>query len=43
MGILYLTSSIASSNFSIGFESIVMILIGIASGALGGIIGVNLK
>jgi putative membrane protein (TIGR04086 family) len=43
MGILYIVSSILTSNFKIGMESIVMILIGISSGIIGGIIGANLK
>lgn len=40
---LYIYSSILSKNFAIGSESIVMIVIGVACGALGGIIGANLK
>ena len=43
MIILYLISSIANSNFSLNTESIVMILTGIVSGAIGGIFGANLK
>ncbi len=43
MLILYLISSFSSMNFSIGTESITMILIGVVCGALGGIIGVNIK
>ena len=40
---LYLISSFSSMNFSIGTESIVMIVVGIICGGLGGIVGVNLK
>ena len=43
MLILYLISSFSNMNFSIGFESIVMITVGIICGALGGIVGVNYK
>jgi putative membrane protein (TIGR04086 family) len=43
MAILYFVSSILSSNFKIGIESIAMISVGIVSGILGGIIGANLK
>jgi len=41
--LLYLISSIISNDFSIGFGSIIMIVLGIISGMLGGILGVNLK
>jgi putative membrane protein (TIGR04086 family) len=43
MLILYLISSICASNFLIGLEGIMMIVIGIFAGMLGGIIGANLK
>ena len=43
MCFLYLISSILSSDFSVGIESIVMILTGIICGMFGGIIGANLK
>lgn len=43
MLILYLLSSISNAEFSIGMASIIMILISIACGAIGGILGVNLK
>lgn len=43
MLILYLLSSISNSEFSVGMASIMMILISIACGAIGGILGVNLK
>lgn len=40
---LYLFSSIFTGNFSLDINSFVMIAIGVASGMIGGIIGVNLK
>lgn len=40
---LYLISSLIYTGFSINGYSIFMILIGILSGAIGGIVGVNLK
>ena len=40
---LYLISSIISAKFNINISSIIMIFIGMASGVLGGIIGVNSK
>ena len=43
MTILYLISSIASGNFSLAIEGIVMIIVWVISGAVGGIIGANLK
>lgn len=43
MTILYLISSIASGNFVLTIEGIVMIIVGVISGAVGGIIGANLK
>jgi len=43
IGILYLTSSIINSDFSLGSESIIMILTGILAGIIGGIIGANIK
>lgn len=43
MMILYIFSSLLSHNFSLGKESIVMILVGIMCGGIGGIIGANLK
>lgn len=43
MLIIYIISSIITGNFSLGLGSIIMILLGILSGAIGGIIGVNIK
>lgn len=43
MLILYIFSSLMSHNFSLGKESIIMILVGILCGSVGGIIGANLK
>lgn len=41
--ILYLISSILNTGFSLNMYSIGMIIIGIIAGAIGGIVGVNLK
>lgn len=43
MLILYLTSSFLNFNFSLNFNAIIMIALGILGGAIGGILGVNLK
>lgn len=43
MIILYLISSIMNANFGLTIETIFMILFGIIGGAVGGILGVNLK
>lgn len=43
MIILYLVSSILNSDFALNFNSIIMIAMGIVGGAVGGIIGINLK
>ena len=43
MAILYITSSIINFNFSLNLNSIVMIAFGVIGGAIGGILGVNLK
>ena len=43
MVLLYLISSIASGNFSLKIEGIIMIIVGIVSGSVGGILGANLK
>lgn len=43
MIIIYLISSILNGNFSVPWQSIVMIILGIVFGILGGIIGVNQK
>jgi len=40
---LYLISSIIGGNFSVNIYSVMMIVISILAGALGGIIGVNMK
>ena len=40
---LYLISSIISSNFAINWISVVMIIIGLIGGVFGGIVGVNVK
>jgi len=41
--ILYLISSILSTQFSLNMYSVIMMVIGIIAGAIGGIVGVNLK
>ena len=41
--ILYLISSMLSAQFSLNMYSIIMMVIGIIAGAIGGIVGVNLK
>lgn len=43
MFILYVVSSLASWNFSVSQNSLIMIFVGIVSGIIGGIIGVNFK
>ncbi len=48
LGILYMisiysVSSVVEGDFSIGLESLIMISLGICSGMLGGILGVNIK
>ena len=43
MLIIYLISSLLNNNFSLGISAFIMIGAGILSGALGGIVGVNLK
>ncbi len=43
MFILYLTSSFLNFNFSLNFNAIIMIALGVLGGAIGGILGVNLK
>lgn len=43
MLLIYLTSSILNSGFMLNVYSIFMIIIGIAAGMVGGIVGVNLK
>ena len=39
--LLYLISSIVSSNFSINWVSVIMIIVGLIGGVFGGIVGVN--
>ena len=41
--LLFLTSSLINSNFSINWISTIMIIIGLIGGVFGGIIGVNAK
>ena len=41
--IIYLISSLLSKEFSLNYYSIIMILIGVICGAIGGIVGVNIK
>lgn len=41
--LIYIISSILNWNFSLNMQSIIMVIIGIAFGILGGIIGVNKK
>ena len=43
MVVLYLISSLVNQNFSVGVQGLIMIIVGIISGAVGGIIGANLK
>ena len=43
MLLIYLTSSILNSGFMLNIYSIFMIIIGIAAGMVGGIVGVNLR
>lgn len=43
MLILYLTSSFINMNFSLSLQSFTMIGLGILGGAIGGIVGVNMK
>lgn len=40
---LYILSSIFSQNFTISTNTIIMIITGILAGAIGGVIGVNLR
>lgn len=42
-GVMYIISSIANSNFSLNFNSLILISLSIFFGMIGGIIGVNLK
>lgn len=40
---IYILSSIFLSRFNVGINSILMILVGIVTGMIGGIIGINMK
>jgi len=42
MVFIYILSSIFVSGFSFNLQSIIMILVGVLTGTIGGIIGVNL-
>lgn len=43
MGILYLLSSIITSNYQLNIEGIILVIVGIVLGIFGGVIGVNIK
>lgn len=43
MIILYFISSIINFDFSLNFNSFIMVAIGVFGGAIGGILGINLK
>lgn len=43
MVILYLISSILNFDFSLNVNAVIMIALGIVGGAIGGVLGVNLK
>lgn len=43
MLVLYITSSFVNMNFSLTLSSVTMIGVGILGGAVGGIVGVNIK
>ncbi len=43
MAILYLISSIINFDFSLNVNAIIMIALGVIGGAIGGVLGVNLK
>ena len=43
MLLIYLISGILNSDFSLPFQSILLIVFGIMAGGIGGIIGVNIK
>ncbi|MCI8397200.1 MAG: TIGR04086 family membrane protein [Clostridia bacterium] len=41
--LIYLLSSLTGTGFNLNIYSIIMMLICISSGAIGGVVGVNLK
>ena len=41
--LIYLLSSIITGNFLLNINSIIMIIVSVLTGAVGGIIGVNMK
>lgn len=41
--VIYLLSSITGSSFALNMYSIIMIMLSIAAGAVGGVVGVNMK
>lgn len=41
--LIYLLSSLTGTGFALNMYSIIMISIAIAAGAVGGVVGVNLK
>ena len=41
--VLYLLSSILSNDFSLNLTAIIMIIVALVTGAVGGIVGVNMK
>ena len=43
MLVIYLISSIMNFDFSLNFNAIIMIVFGVLGGAIGGILGINLK
>lgn len=43
IGIIYILSSTVSMKFSLNIHSIIMIITSIIAGAVGGIIGINVK
>ena len=43
ISLIYLLSSIITGNFLLNINSVIMIIVSVLTGALGGIIGVNMK
>ena len=41
--IIYILSSLLGNSFTLNIYSIIMVISGIVAGAIGGIVGVNLK